>query len=64
MHLGRGTFVIIVALILATLGGTFIGGRLSAQDLPALGIRGQLMARLQADKKWITTAAGLEIGVI
>lgn len=33
MHLGRGTFVIIVALILATLGGTFIGGRLSAQEL-------------------------------
>ena len=33
MHLGRGTFAIIVVLILAAIGGSFIGGRLSAQEL-------------------------------
>ena len=39
MHLGRGTFAIIIALILASLGGTFIGGRLSAQEfLTIVGI--------------------------
>ena len=33
MHLGRGTFAIIIVLILAAIGGSFIGGRLSAQEL-------------------------------
>ena len=33
MQLGRGTFAIIVVLIIAAIGGSFIGGRLSVQEL-------------------------------
>lgn len=30
--MGRGTFAIIIAVLIVALGGSFIGGRLSAQE--------------------------------